>query len=227
MDAPIRSLLLSLALLTTACPGPGAGSPLVAVDAYAAALRGGDYGRAYDLMSAAYRAEHTREDFVRMMKDNPGDARETASRLSASSRRVEVSARYVYGDLGDELRLVREGGHWRIASNPVDFYPQDTPANALRSFVRAVELKRWDVVMRFVPNEFRPDMTEAKLRDAFTGEDRDEAERQQTDLMMRVLTANLGNPIEQDGEEARMTYGDRFEVVLVREDGVWKIKKPG
>ena len=210
-------------LLAGACARPSSAQPLSAIDAYATALRAGEYGRAYDLMSAAYRAEHPREDFVRMMKDNPGDARETAARLTAPHRRLEVSARYTYGDLGDELNLVREPDGWRISSDPVEFYPQDTPQNALRSFLRAIDMKRWDVVMRFVPDDLRAEMTEDKIRDAFEGE----ARPPDTDLMLRVLAANLGKPIAQTGDDATMLYGDRFEAKLKREDGVWKIVKPG
>ena len=74
-----------------ACASAGAKQPLAAVDAYAAALRAGDYGRAYELMSARYRREHTREEFMRMMKDSPQEVKETASRLTASGRKVEAT----------------------------------------------------------------------------------------------------------------------------------------
>ena len=42
-----------------------------------------------------------------------------------------------------------------IASNVVDFYDQSTPRAALRSFVRAMERERYDVVLRMVPNADR------------------------------------------------------------------------
>jgi len=52
----------------------------------------------------------------------------------------------------------------------------------------------------------------------FRGEKREEVVQ-----MMRLLSANLENPIEQEGDKARMPYGERFEVKFVREDGVWKV----
>jgi hypothetical protein len=210
-----------VALLAAACGASPARQPLAAVDAYAAALRGGDYDRAYELMSSRYRREHSREDFVRMMRDSPQEVKQTASRLTSSDRRVDVAARFVYDDLRDELPLVLEDGGWKLASDPLEFYPQDTPNHALRSFVRAVELKRYDVVLRFVPNRWRQEMTEAKVRDQFEGERREEVVQ-----MMRMLSANLENPIEQDGDKARMPYGERFEVKFVREDGLWKVSDP-
>lgn len=210
-----------LLLLLAACGASPARQPLAAVDAYAAALRAGDYGGAYDLMSARYRREHSRDDFARMMKDSPQEVKQTASRLTSSNRRVDVAARFVYDDLRDELPLVLEDGGWKIASDPLEFYPQDTPGHALRSFVRAVELKRYDVVLKFVPNRWRQEMNEAKVREQFEGEKRDEVVQ-----MMRLLSANLENPIEQEGDKARMPYGERFEVKFVREDGVWKVSDP-
>jgi hypothetical protein len=208
-------------VLSVACGGVSADRPLSAVDGYVAALRGGDFGRAYQFMSARYRREHSRDDFIRMMKDSPQEVRQTADRLTASDRKVDVSAKFVYDDLRDELPLVFEGGSWRIASDPLEFYPQDTPAHALRSFVRAAELKRYDVLLRFVPNQWRAEMTEAKVREQFEGDKKDDVAQ-----MIRLITANLDNAIEQEGDKAHMTYGDRYDVKFIREDGVWKIKDP-
>ena len=208
--------------MRTASPaGPAAERPLSAVDGYVSALRAGDYTRAYDYMSAGYRRAHGRDEFVRMMKDSPEEVKQTAERLLADGRKVEVSARFVYDDLRDELPLVLENGAWRLASDPLEFYPQDTPAHTLRSFIRAVELKRYDVLLRFVPTPWRAEMTAEKMKVEFEGERKDGIAR-----MLRLLTANLENPIDIDGDRARMPYGDRYEVKFVREEGAWKIKDP-
>jgi hypothetical protein len=217
----IALIFVSAGVLATACGPSSATRPLGAVDAYSAALRSRDFGKAYDLMSDKYKKEHTREDFIKLMKDSPEDVRKTAERLAAPGRRVEVAARFIYDDLGDELSLVEEHGSWRLAVNPLDFYPQDTPARTLRSFVRAVELKRWDVVLRFVPNKWKEVMTVDQVKSQFDG-----SKREEVDTMLRLLSANLDNPIEQQGDEARMQYGDKFEVKFLREDGIWKVEDP-
>jgi len=214
-------LLVLVSVVAWGCASTSADRPLTAVDAYVAALRAGDYTRAYDFMSASYRRGHSREDFVKMMKDSPQEVKQTAERLSADGRKVEVSAKFVYDDLRDELPLVLESGSWRIASDPLEFYPHDTPAHALRSFIRAVELKRYDVLLRFVPNQWRAEMNEAKVKDQFEGDRKEEIAR-----MMRLLTANLDNPIDIEVDKARMPYGDRYEVKFLKEDGIWKIKDP-
>ena len=53
---------------------------------------------------------------------------------------------------GEELAMVYEGGKWRIDAAAVDLYGQATPRQALLGFLRAFERKRYDVVLRFVPD---------------------------------------------------------------------------
>jgi hypothetical protein len=125
-----------------------------------------------------------------------------------------------YGD-GETLRLVRERGDWRVATDVVDFYDQSSPRTALRSFVRAMERRRYDVVLALVPEADREGMTEERMREAWEGEGREEVER-----LLSNLRASLENPIEEVGDRATMTYGDRFRVQFVREEGVWRIEDP-
>ncbi|HLU68287.1 MAG TPA: hypothetical protein VKZ63_18515, partial [Kofleriaceae bacterium] len=169
-------------------------------------------------MSESFQARHSREEFIRMMKESGDEVAETAQKLSSQSKEVEATAEFRYG-LGDTMRLVQEDGEWRIASNPIDFYSQATPRDALRSFVRAYELERWDVMLRFVPSKYRERMTVDKMREQFKGSQRAEIES-----MMNMIRANLDEPITDKGNEARMPYGDRFEVKFVLEEGKWKIQ---
>ena len=50
------------------------------------------------------------------------------------------------------------------------------------------------------------------------------ANREQMEVLMNMLEANIDEPIEPKGNEARMSYGERYEVKFVKEDGAWKIK---
>ena len=189
-----------------------------ALDRYGQALRDKDYEGAYDLMSTAYRAKVSREEFVRMMNDNPREVTETARRLDKRAGRTEVSAEFEYG-LGDTMRLVQEGGAWRIASNPLSFYDQSTPRATLRSMLRAYRLERWEVMLRFVPDKYRAKMDVEKMKGQFQG-----AKAQEMEVLMNMLEANIEEPINEKGNEARMGYGEHYEVKFVREDGAWKIK---
>jgi hypothetical protein len=213
-------VLLATALaVTAACGGAGSG-PRATLELYSQSLRTQNWSQAYAMMSSSFQAKHSKEDFARMMRENEREAAETATRLAVSPDAVEVTAEFGYG-LGDTMRLTQEGGEWRIASNPVAFYDQSTPRAALRSFLRAYRLERWDVMLRFVPNKYREKMDVAKVREQFAG-----AHQQEVAIRMNMLEANLEEPIVDKNNEARMPYGERYEVKFVREDGEWKVKDP-
>jgi hypothetical protein len=211
-------LVLAAAAALAACRG-GGGEPGAVLESYGAALRARDYEAAYGMMSEAFRSKYSQDEFVRMMKQSGREAGETAARLDRGFRAIEISAEFSYG-LGDTMRLVQEDGSWRIASNPLELYSQATPRDALRSFVRAYQLKRWDVMLGFVPTRYRERMTVAQVREQFDG-----SQREQIAAMMKTIAANLDAPIVEKGKgEAHMAYGERAEVKFALEDGRWKIQ---
>ena len=75
------------------------------------------------------------------------------------------------------------------------------------------------MMLRFVPNAYREKMDAAKMKMQFTG-----GSKEQMETLMNTLEANVDEPIIERGNDARMSYGDRFEVKFVKEDGVWKLK---
>jgi len=210
------AVCLCLIASLAACGRPK--GPSQTLDKYGRALKNHDFGQAYDLMSSGFRSKVSRDDYVRMMRDNPREVDETAERLRGKHGSLEVSAEFEYG-LGDQMRLVQEGGRWRIASNPLGFYDQSTPKAALRSFIRAFRLGRWQIMLRFVPTQYAQKMDEKKMEAQFTG-----PSKEQMETLMNTLEANVDEPIIERGNDARMSYGDRFEVKFVKEDGVWKLK---
>ncbi|ACY16467.1 hypothetical protein Hoch_3968 [Haliangium ochraceum DSM 14365] len=213
---PLLAGLLMLALLGGGCGGAGQG-PEATLDAYRTALVNKEYGTAYELMSAEFRARHTRQEFEQMVADNADEVRDTVAQLGRGRESVTVQAEVRYG-LGEELRMRREADEWRLVSNPLEFYSQATPRDALRSFLRAYRLERWGIMLRFVPERYRERMDAEVLAQQFQGErSEDSAE------LMRALEANIDAPITDKGDEARMPYGDRHEVTFVREGGQWKI----
>lgn len=212
----MRALAITLSLLAFAC-GSNKG-PSQTLDKYGRALKQHDFGGAYDLMSSGFRGKVSREDYVRMMRDNPREVDETADRLRGKRGSMEVSAEFEYG-LGDTMRLVQEDGRWKISTNPLGFYDQSSPKAALRSFIRAYRLERWDVMLRFVPSSYREKMDAAKMKAQFTGPSREQMEN-----LMNTLEANNDEPVIERGNDARMSYGDRYTVQFVKEDSAWKLK---
>jgi hypothetical protein len=123
---------------------------------------------------------------------------------------------------GDErVSLVRESGGWRMETPPLEPYGQASPRAALRAFVRAVENRRYDVLVRLAPLRFRSSVTVEKLRDFWEG-----STAAQNRAMLGELRLNLGGRIAEDGEEAFMMYGSGRQVHFIREDGLWRIESP-
>ncbi len=211
------SLILAGALGgATGCPQRVA-TPKTTLKAYISALEARDYSRAYDLMSKSFRKEYERDEFIAYHKRNKGDVKKNVTELKGGPGKLVVRAQFKYGE-GNLLLLVREGGAWKLSLDPVSFYSQRTPAEALRSFVRALERRRYKLLLRFVPNQWRKVMTIADTRRLF-GKDQLESTRH----LIRNIKANLGNKIEVKGDEAHMLYGDSYKVEFKREDGIWKI----
>ena len=213
----MRCVVILLCLATASACAPGSG-PNQTLDRYGSALKNHDFGTAYDLMSSSFRGKVSRDDYVRMMRDNNREANETAERLRGKKGSLEVSAEFEYG-LGDTMRLVQEDGQWKIATNPLGFYDQSTPKAALRSFIRAYRLERWDVMLRFVPNSYREKMDAKKMQAQFTGPSKEQMEN-----LINTLEANVDGSITERGNDARMDYGDRYTVQFLKEDGAWKLK---
>jgi hypothetical protein len=215
--------IAALAAALAGCASGRAGNertPEEVVRAYVAALRAGQYERAYELTSSAFRKRHSQKEFVERLAAGRQELGESLRLLGGDPVSATVTATVAYGS-GDALLLEMDGGRWTIASDPTEFYGQRTPEEALRSFVRAVERRRYDIVLRFVPARWAGAMTAQKLRQQWEG-----AKREELAALLKRLKENLGAPIRISDDRASMPYGDRFEVRFVREDGVWKIEDP-
>jgi hypothetical protein len=195
------------------CATPRPNGPTDTVAAFETALAQGRLDDAYALMSAGYKEAHDKEAFERSL--GPAERR-AAARWKPG--KVELRAEVHLAD-GETLPLVEESGAWRFARDPLDFYPQRAPDEALRSFLRAVEHKRWDVVLRFVPEKYRSQVTAEAVRERWEGERKQELAQQ-----LAQVRAHLNEPIEIAGDEARLVVAERKQVKLVREEGLWKIE---
>lgn len=217
---PARHLLALWVTLAAVACAPTTTRPQDVLAAYSRALSAGRHDEAYRLMSEEFRRQVTLEEFRRAMRDNPAEVRETVAALSRASDEATITARVRYG-MGDELSLVIERGAWRIDSPILEFYSQRTPRDALRSFVRAMEHQRFEVVLLFVPAEYRRTMTVQQVRAMFEGEP-----RTRTLALVQNLRAHLDEPIEVTGDRASMQYAEGYTVLFVREDGLWRIEDP-
>jgi hypothetical protein len=210
---------LVLVFAAAACtPQRPADDPQSILRDYARALEEGRADDAYRMLSDEARRGISLEAFRRMVKDNPDEVREIGKGLERPTAPPVVTA-VVTSPNGQELHLVLENGKWRVEAAAIDLYAQDTPRHALQGFVRALERKRWDIVMRFVPDAHKEGLDAPKLKATWEGEEREEMEQVLAALKQALPTAS----IEETGERATMPYG-AGTIQLVREHGLWKIE---
>lgn len=214
---------IAIGVLLGACSGGiRTTSPEDALASFARALRDGDAETAYALTSESYRRRISRAQFEQWMRENPAEIRRVAEALERPAGPPEVEASVEIAP-HERIRLVLDRGGWRIASDVVDYYGQSTPHQALRSFVRAVERRRWDVVLRLVPEADREGMSAETLREHWEGDGREEIERLAAGIRAAL---DAGTPIEVSGDHAVLLWGGRFRAQLVREHGAWRIEDP-
>jgi len=217
-------LLVAFSLAGCAGTRPPPTTPELAVIDFARALNQGRFDEAYARMSEDYRQRVPFEQFKRQLTENPEETTALSHALSHVQDGTVEEATVRYDD-DAEIRLRREGtgedASWFLSSPLVDFYDQSTPRAALRAFVRALERKRYDVIMRLIPNADKEGITSDRLEAAWSGDGRKELER-----LVHNLREHLEDPIEVAGDRATMPYGDQMRAQLVRENGLWKVEDP-
>jgi hypothetical protein len=216
----MRLLLCVLLAALAACSGgrKPANDPSGVLHEYARALQEGRAEDAYRMLSDEARRGVSLEAFRRMVKDNPDEVREIGRALARPTAAPVVTAT-VTGPNGQELQLVLENGTWRVEATAVDLYAQDSPRHAVQGFIRALERKRYDVILRYVPDGHKEGLDAQKLKSSWEGHDKEEMEQVLSALKQALPTAT----IEETGERATLPYG-AGTLQLVRERGLWKIE---
>jgi hypothetical protein len=210
--------LVAAQALTLGCAGAKAEDPQSVLRSYAHALEEGRSDDAYRMLSDEARRGVSLEAFRRMVKDNPEEVREIGKSLQRPTAPPVVTAT-VTSPSGQELQLVLEDGRWKVESSAIDLYAQDTPRHAVQGFVRALDRKRYDIVLRYVPDSHKEGLDGPKLKAAWEGHDKDEM----TQVLAALKQALPAATIEETGERATMPYG-AGTMQLVREHGLWKIE---
>jgi type IV pilus biogenesis protein CpaD/CtpE len=186
---------------------------------YARALSDGEGAAAYALMSPDYRARVSFETWQKNLADNPQEASDASRRLGRVRGLEDVHA--LQRDARDPLKLVQHDRRWYIASEPIELYDQSTPRAALRSFVAAFQRKRYDVILRLMPEADKESVTSESLTQRFGHAARNDVAR-----MLSQLAPNLDAEIEVHGDHATMPYAEHRHVQFVLESGRWRIREP-
>jgi hypothetical protein len=186
---------------------------------YAEALDQGRVDDAYAMLSDEAKREMSLDAFRRMVRENPSEIGEIAGALKRPGGAPVVTATIDTPD-GDSLLLRYESGRWRVDASAIDLYSQATPRQAVTSFIRAFERKRYDVLMRFVPDSKKPGLDAKKLEESWEGSQKEEMQR----LIPAVKSALPTATFEEVGDRATMPFGAVGTVQLLQEHGVWKIE---
>jgi hypothetical protein len=193
-------------------------APEAVAAAYAEALQRSDSADARRLLVRADRDALDTDTYARALSRDASEAQELAARLQHAEG-VQVTARVRLED-GTSLELELEDGHFHVVDPLTRFYGQGSPREALRSFVRAVQRARWDVVLALMPDVERGELDAATLGQKLQARP-DELQR-----LTAQLSQALEGPIEVVGDRATMPYGESFTARLVREAGLWKVEDP-
>jgi hypothetical protein len=195
-------------------------SPEAALLAFARALSDGKSAAAYAMMSNDYRRRVSLAQWQKSLEENSQEAIEIGNALAHRQGPAKVHA--VLRDVdGHEVRLERDGKRWLISSELMEFYDQSSPRAALHAFLNAMQRKRYDVVLRLMPDADKEGVTTESMAKAWGHETGDEVER-----MLTQLRDHIDDPIEVVGNRATMPYAERKRVQFVREDSRWKIEDP-
>ncbi|HNT00319.1 MAG TPA: hypothetical protein PLJ27_04040 [Polyangiaceae bacterium] len=193
--------------------------PAETLRGYADALDQNRIEDAYAMLSDEAKREMPLDAFRRMVQENPNEMRDVAEALRRPGSVPVVTATIDTPD-GQALLLRYESGRWRVDVSAVDLYSQNTPRQAVTSFVRAFERGRYDVLMRFVPEAKKPGLDASKLKAAWEGSQKQEMQT----LIAAVKSALPTATFEEAAGRATMPFGAVGTVQLVQENGVWKIE---
>jgi len=212
---------LPILLAVAGCAGGQASAkdPSEALRAYANALESGKIDEAYAMLSEEARREISLDAFRRMATESPAEVREIARAMSRPASAPVVTAT-ISSPSGESLLLVYESGRWKVDGSAIDLYAQTSPRQSVTAFVRAFERKRFDILMRFVPDSKKAGLDAAKLKEAWEGPQRQDIER----IVNAVKSALPTATFEEVGDRATMPFGAVGTVQLLREHGAWKIE---
>ena len=205
----MRAALLLAAAAAIGCahappasPRPSA-DPEPALVAWRAAISKNDAHAAYALLSASRRARVSENDFALQWKAAQAD-------LSAQEDAIAAphTLRQATGELSDGRAwpLVREGDRWRLATVHPLAPGGDTPEDALRRLIAAVDERDFDAVLGLLAEPLRETLAQAL-----------------SDRGARLKAALRRGPIEASGNTARIRYDTRYHLDLVQENGRWRV----
>jgi hypothetical protein len=216
-----RAAVGLLAALVAAGCAHAPAAPGDALAAFGQALARGDLRAAYAMTSTDLQRRVPFEAFAAGFQGPAADPATLGRRITSEAARLPPRVELELAT-GERVPLLYEGGQWRIDGPIYEAWGQGTPRAAIRTFLRALDARRYDVLLRLVPDRVRGALTAERLRKFWEDSDADGHRR-----LLANLRAAAAAPLVEAGEEAHAPLTDGGEVRLVREPGGWKIEGLG
>ena len=221
-----------LGLIFAGCATARSPTPVPAAQHYLELTAGERPETAYALLDESFRRRCDRPCFARLTAAQREDARRALADLrTGAPPRVEQIVELALPDgsalrlgqaeppaIGADLKGAPSGGAYLFSQSPLEFYPQSTPEETVRSFARALQAQRYQALLRFVPRALAEQLTAEQLRARFEGTARAGLQAQ-----LAVLQKHWNEPFQVDGATARLPLGEGQEVRLVLEQGRWRV----
>jgi hypothetical protein len=200
------SVALVLAVTTGSCAGSNRTTtePSGTVRAYAAALRGADAARAWELLSDDQRAQVEQRRVAALLARHRTELRELATALDAAAPAIRAHARVPLAQGGNAL-VVLEHGEWKLSGNVLGAPRLRTPLEAVLALRQALARRSLRGVERVLSRSRR------------------EAMRAEIERIVDETGDELDLTVEVEGNRARVRTTGGREILLVRELGEWHV----
>ena len=202
---------ITVVLISFVIAGCGRGAdayhPRSAVQQYVHYIKTNNAKGAYQLLSKELRSRLSFEAFARKWRKNRAELQIQAAHLFAGvkqSKGYEVSARIKLSGRR-RVTLAHEDNRWRILGGVGSGFDSLSPREAVLGLVRALESKNFPTFLKLLTKSRR----ERFIR-AITSR-------------LEKLKANLDRDFEITGNRARLQYDPQYWIMLVKENGVWKV----
>jgi len=206
--AMIASSILFLVAAAGGCRKPADPyHPKTALALYVKHIQANDSKAAYEMLSKKIRRDLSYEVFARKWKKNYAELRIQAADIQkqmTKHKQYEVHARMKLGQRRS-IAFTHEDKHWRITTGVGGGVDAPTPREAVQALVKALESKNLSSFIKLLSTNRRKQFV------------------REMNLRLEKLKANLDRDFEVTGNRARLQYDPRYWIMLVKENGSWRV----
>jgi hypothetical protein len=188
-----------------ACAPKGLPDPRVAAQRWADAVRTGDEGVVYSMLTSASQRDQGRSGVKRLLAQHRAELQALARSTLTPNARIDTSAEVNFGN-DRTARVVLEDGGFKVAAAAALPAAAASPRDALRELREVLARRSFAGLLRVLTRDTAQGL-EASLRD-----------------LLDALEEPSTLEIELEGRRATARLPGGHTVQLEHEDGVWRVK---